>query len=367
MIKASSYIVWKGIVGMSKIAIVGVHNLHLMQFLYKYTDILDSRGISYDVLYWDRDMDSSIKYKTFSGNKIAYRYKMSNYQPKWKKVKGFIGCIKFFCKIIRDKKYDHIILLTTQTALPVYILSKTIRNSKYIFDYRDLTYEQNSICKKIIKKLITESQFTAISSMGFKKVLGESNKFVVSHNVSNLKMEFLPKQQNQNIRIVFWGMIRQVEWNKKICDVFGNVSGIELVYRGEGHTEELKEYCEKYQNITFTGRYTTDQISSFAEQTDVLLNLYANDAQQKLAMTVKLYDAIRYGLPMLISKGSYMAEIMETNKYAYITDIDNFDFEKFIKWYQSLNLKSYPYEKEYIEIKDDDQYFEQRLLQFIKE
>lgn len=28
--------------GMSKIAIVGVHNLHLMQFLYKYTDILDS-------------------------------------------------------------------------------------------------------------------------------------------------------------------------------------------------------------------------------------------------------------------------------------------------------------------------------------
>ena len=38
--------------GMSKIAIVGVHNLHLMQFLYKYTDILDSRGISYDVLYW---------------------------------------------------------------------------------------------------------------------------------------------------------------------------------------------------------------------------------------------------------------------------------------------------------------------------
>lgn len=353
--------------GMSKIAIVGVHNLHLMQFLYKYTDILDSRGISYDVLYWDRDMDSSIKYKTFSGNKIAYRYKMSNYQPKWKKVKGFIGCIKFFCKIIRDKKYDHIILLTTQTALPVYILSKTVRNSKYIFDYRDLTYEQNSICKKIIKKLITESQFTAISSMGFKKVLGESNKFVVSHNVSNLKMEFLPKQQNQNIRIVFWGMIRQVEWNKKICDVFGNVSGIELVYRGEGHTEELKEYCAKYQNITFTGRYTTDQISSFAEQTDVLLNLYANDAQQKLAMTVKLYDAIRYGLPMLISKGSYMAEIMETNKYAYITDIDNFDFEEFIKWYQNLNLKSYPYEKEYIQIRDDDQYFEQRLLQFIKE
>lgn len=35
-------------------------------------------------------------------------------------------------------------------------------------------------------------------------------------------------------------MIRQIEWNKKICDLFGNVPGIELRYCGEGNTEELK-------------------------------------------------------------------------------------------------------------------------------
>ena len=45
-----------------KLAIVGFHNLHLMQFLYKYTDIFDKHGIDYDVIYWDRDMDSTIKY-----------------------------------------------------------------------------------------------------------------------------------------------------------------------------------------------------------------------------------------------------------------------------------------------------------------
>lgn len=352
---------------MNKIAIVGFHNLHLMQFLYKYTDILDSKGISYDVLYWNRDMDSSIKYKLFKGNKIAYNYKMSNYQPKWKKIKGFIGCMSFFCKVIRDKKYDHIILLTTQTALPLYLLSRTVRKSKFIFDYRDLTYEKNGICKRLIKRIIDRSQFTAISSIGFEQVLGESEKFVVSHNVSNLKIEFLPKQQAENIRIVFWGMIRQPEWNKKICDVFGNISGVELIYCGEGHIEELKAYSKKYKNVTFTGRYTTDQISSFAEKTDVLLNLYENDAQQKLAMTVKLYDGIRYGLPMLISKDSYMADIMKSNGFVYITDLENFDLENFKKWYRALNLNRYPYEKEYSQIKKDDQYFEKKLLDFMKE
>lgn len=47
---------------MNKIAIVGFHNLHLMQFLYKYTDIFDKNNISYDVLYWDRDMDPNSNY-----------------------------------------------------------------------------------------------------------------------------------------------------------------------------------------------------------------------------------------------------------------------------------------------------------------
>ena len=291
---------------MNKIAIVGFHNLHLMQFLYKYTDIFDKNNISYDVLYWDRDMDSNLKCKAFKGNSISYRYKMSNYQPKAKKIHGFVGCMRYFCKIIKKNKYDHIILLTTQTALPLYMLSRTVRKSKFVFDYRDLTYEKNSICRRIIKGIIEKSEFTAISSMGFKKVLGESNKFVMSHNVSNLKMECLPKKRSRNIRVVFWGMIRQIEWNKKICDLFGNVPGIELCYCGEGNTEELKKHCEKYHNIVFIGRYTVDQIPSFVEQTDVLLNLYENDEQQKPAMTVKLYDGIRYGLPMLISKGSYI-------------------------------------------------------------
>ena len=338
-----------------------------MQFLYKYTDILDNNNISYDVLYWDRDMDSNIKYKFFAGNKIAYRYKMSNYQPKLKKIRGFTGCMKFFCKIIRENKYDSIILLTTQTALPLYLLSRTVRKARFVFDYRDLTYEKNGICRNIIKGIIERSEFTAISSMGFKKVLGESKKFVISHNVSNLKIECLPKTNNKNLRIVFWGMVRQVEWNKKICDLFGNVAGVKLHYCGEGNTEELKKYCEKYQNITFTGRYTVDQIPSFVEQTDILLNLYENDEQQKLAMTVKLYDGIRYGLPMLISKGSYMGEMMQANNFAYITDIEKFDIEAFKKWYQNLDKSSYPYKKEYLQIKEDDEQFERRLLTFVKE
>ena len=123
----------------------------------------------------------------------------------------------------------------------------------------------------------------------------------------------------------------------------------------------------QYHNIVFTGRYTVDQIPFFVEQTDVLLNLYENDEQQKLAMTVKLYDGIRYGLPMLISKGSYMGELMQTNDFVYVTDVDEFDIEAFKSWYQSLNKECYPYSSEYLKIQKDDERFESRLLAFAKE
>ena len=52
-----------------------------MQFLYKYTDIFDKNNISYDVLYWDRDMDSNLKCKAFKGNSISYaEYERRNYK-----------------------------------------------------------------------------------------------------------------------------------------------------------------------------------------------------------------------------------------------------------------------------------------------
>lgn len=353
---------------MSKIALIGFHNLYLMQFLYKYIDILDENNIEYDVIYWDRDMDSSIKVRTFNGCKIAFQYKMSNYQAKHKKILGFVKCLRFMLKTIRKNQYDKMILLTTQTALPLYMLSETVRKTQFIFDYRDITYERNSLCKKIIKKMIEKSEFTAISSQGFKSVLGDSSKFVVSHNTSNLKSEWKKKQSASNIRLVYWGMIRQLEFNKKICDAFGNASGFELVYHGEGEDSDLKEYCKRngYSNVKFTGRYTVDKIPVFASETDILMNMYENDKQQRLAVTVKLYDGIRFGLPMLVSKNSYMEEIMKDNTHVFAMDIDSIKISEVEEWYITLGKDKYPYDGELEKISLDEEGFRLKLLDFAR-
>lgn len=354
---------------MSKVCIVAFHNLHLMQFLYKYTSILDSENIEYDILYWDRDVDDKIPKRKCLGNTIAFRYKMNTYQPKYKKIMGFIHCVLFFRRKILEGNYDKLIFLTTQAIFPLYLLSKKIfKNKKYIYDYRDITYEKIPICKNIIKKMINNSEFTAISSYGFKEVLGESDKFLISHNTIGLDYTTLDKKPSDKLRIVYWGIVRQLEFNKKLCDTLGSNNDTELTYHGEGVTDLLKDYCNEkgYNQIKFTGRYTVDEIESFAENTDILVNLYNNNKIQKLATTVKLYDGIRYGLPMLVTKDSYMDTLMKDNPYVLAIDLETVKVEDIVSWYLKLDKDKYPYSRELEIIKKDDEVFKERLLDFIR-
>lgn len=226
---------------MKKIAIVGFHSLHLMQFLYKYTEILDKHSIDYDVIYWDRNVDTSIKYKPFNGNKIAFHYKMDNYQPKRKKIVGFIRCVIFSYHTLIKGNYERVIFLTTQTILPLNLYAK-FKEKKYIYDYRDVTYEHNQRIKTIIKNLIEKSYVTYMSSLGFKEILGENQKIMIAHNCSNLRYEAVEKKLSDEIRIVFWGMIRQIEFHKKICDCFGNKNRFKVFYHGEGSGDMLRAY-----------------------------------------------------------------------------------------------------------------------------
>lgn len=350
-----------------KLAIVGFHNLYLMQFLYKYTDIFDKQGITYDVIYWDRDMDSTIKYKSFDGKQIAFHHKMDNYQSKFKKITGFVKCIAFSREVIKKGKYDKVIFLTTQSILPLYSIARKY-SGRYIYDYRDLTYEKNVLGKRLVQKLIDNSYITCMSSMGFKQVVGSNKKIIVSHNCSNIQHDNIIKTESDKIRVVFWGMVRQIEFNKKVCDCFGKDERFDIWYHGEGYNDELERYCKEqgYRNIAFTGRYLLHEIPTFAASTDILINLYENDGQQKLAMTVKYYDAVRYGLPMLVTKGSYMADIMADNNTVLAIDIDEIKSDGIVLWYQSINKNEYPYLKELTQIQHDDKIFEEKVLAFTR-
>lgn len=339
-----------------------------MQFLYKYTEILDSYNIEYDVLYWERDdVQYPIKFK---GRPIKYSYMTSNYMPKWKKIVGYLKCRSFFIKKIKENKYEKIILLTTQTAIALSPLVLTKYKKKFIFDFRDLTMEKNSIYRTIEMKLIQESSFVAISSPGFINRLNKEHKYVISHNCRNLMSNTHILNKKQPLKLTFWGMLRQEEFQRKICDLFGNDDRVEISYYGEGCTNQLSQYCkdQQYKNIRFRGRYYPEDIPKFVQETDLLLNMYENEGRQEYALTVKLYDAVRYQIPMLITKESYMAKYLQDYCFARAVDIKNVNIEAIVKWYLYLdeNMLQEDFNRFVQQVSRDDQVFENELIEFVK-
>lgn len=351
---------------MGKIAIVGFHNLHLMQFLYKYTEIFDRNNIEYDVLYWERDeVQYPIKFK---GTPIKYSYITSNYMPKWKKILGYLKCRKFFINQIKKNKYDKIILLTTQTAIALSPLVLARYKERFVFDFRDLTMEKLPPYKAVEMQLIKNAAFVSISSPSFVDFLSFEGDYVLSHNCKNLIVNKKDMSKDEPIRITFWGMVRQEAFQKRICDKFGNDNRFFLSYHGEGCTEQLDEYCREkgYNNICFTGRYYPEDIENFVADTDILLNLYENEGKQEHALTVKLYDGIRYQLPMIVAKDSFMQRYLKEYSFVLPVELDTMKNEDIIEWYRSLEQARIQEEMESFskKITKDDEIFAKRLLEF---
>ena len=351
------------------IGIIGFANLRIMQYLKKYTDILDTENIEYEVVYWNRDGEK--EKVDFKGAIVPFEYVINTHQSFHKKIGGFLKYTHFMYKMIKQRKYEKLIILTSQTAVPLFKILLGKYKNKYIFDYRDITKEKIAPYKKLVQKLIKNSYFTAISSMGFKKVIGESDKYVMSHNCSNLQFEETKERKDDKINISFWGLVRHIELNKNICDVFGNDERFNLYYHGEGFYKELKEYCDekKYNNVYITGRYNRDEIKGFADNADIIHCVYDNNYITAPTLAVKLYDAVRYKKPILVQKGSYVEEFLKKYEIGFSFDINNDVKEKIYDWFKSKNAEKViaNYDKLLQDIVSDDINFEKRLMEFVNE
>lgn len=357
-----------------KIGIIGFCNLNIMQYLYKYTKILDEQRIDYDVIYWNR---LGIKEKiNFQGVPIAYELPVDTYQEFYKKIGLFIKYAVFMRKKINSQRYDRLIILTTQTAIPLYDLLQNKYCEKYIYDFRDITKEKkNELYRKAVQRLVKKSFCTMMSSEGFIKEIGISNKkkIQIVHNTQTFCKSSCHAAIKKEIpiNIMFWGIIRQLEYNKKVCDCFGNDKRYILTYHGTGCYDKLKNYCEEkgYVNIFFTGFYEQTDISGFAKNADILHCMYANDNEQKPAMPVKAYDAVKYRLPVLINKDSQVEKFFSSISGALGVNIEDPNITDYIyEWYVHLNCEDVEVDYKILEdqILKDDIAFNKRLREFIQ-
>lgn len=350
------------------IGIICVNSLRYSQYIYKYTLALEYLGINYYVIFWNRESDCSNE--LLNEHFIPYKEECDNFASRFSKVRPYLRFRSFVKGELSKRKIDKLIVLTSQTAV---LFAPELLSGKiqYIFDYRDITFEKNIAYKRLVKFLANKSEFFAVSSPYFADLIGvKTDKVIFAHNTRRkLVSHDTQKEYHFPIRIVYWGMIRQVDFNKRVIDIFGNDDRFQLTYHGGGCSDNLIRYCQskQYRNIYFTGPYTLSDIEGFACGTDILLNAYENDEIQAHAFTTKYYDAIRYGIPMIVTQESDMCSSVTKYGLGFCVDwlsddVANLIFES----YQKFSFEEFEHGRLMVieKVQQDDDRFVKKLKEF---
>lgn len=307
-----------------KFLIVAFHPRSMTPYAQQYEDIIKKNGHDYDILFWDRFSNGCLEKKK---NQFIFHRICTLGGNRLKKIYPFYLFRKTVKKIIKEGGYDKIIVLNTMPGVLLHdILVKKYANN-YIFDIRDYTYEKYKFYLHVVHDLIKHSFFTAISSRGFKTFLGESDKFVVNHNISNLEdacEEPTLYREKKPVTIGFVGAVRYFEENVALIKSIQNSDSIKLKFIGRQNNDCLLDaYCKqnKYINVSFLGEFDNKEKPLIYSTIDIINSVFGNQSLDVITLLPnRLYDALIFKKPILATRGTYLAKVVSENDIGLVLD-----------------------------------------------
>lgn len=337
-----------------KILFLGFTKIKYMPYMNFYLDKIDKADHEVYILYWNRDLQSEDLTKYQGCTFYEFKCYQEDDVSKFSKIKSFTKYRKFAKKLLINENFDFLFVLHSLTGVMVADVLKKRYRDKYIFDYRDSTYEGFAPFKKIVGDLVKSSRCTFVSSDGFRKFLpdSESRKIFTSHNLLVDSLNYRDEKKLygfpfDKIRIAFWGFIRHEKINREMIRKIAKDNRFELHYYGREQqiAQNLKAYAKDLcaENVFFHGEYKPEDRYEFVRNTDLIHNIY-NDGNTMLAMGNKYYDGIIFYIPQLCFEGSFMAQKAEKAGVGLSCNPYDTDFtEKVYKYFQETDRSEFAF------------------------
>jgi hypothetical protein len=357
------------------IGIIYMGHIKRCPFLTKYVNMLDEKNEVYDIIYWDRTSDAQMTNNTYNARKTyAFNLQSKEQRHPYKKVFDFIMFSKYVRKIIHQNGYNKLIILTTMTGVFLFdVLLREYKN-KYIFDYRDASYENNLLFRKVLEKIIDASYFTCISSEGFKSILPIGREYVMAHN-----MNFSTKTPKTHsncynyrlpIKVSFIGGIRGIKYMKSLIDAFANDERFEFFIHGGGENfNEIVNYSKNFKNVLCTGEYEESQKKEFIKQADILCYNYPESFNNNVALANKYYDGLIFKKPLLGNIKTFSGRLIEKNEVGISLDMESPDFkDKLLNYLKNLDYDEFYNRTEQLLglIDEEEIYYLEKIGSFIE-
>ncbi len=335
-----------------KILIMGFTKIKYMPYMDFYLNDINRTEHEVHILYWNRDLHSEDLTKYQGCIFHEFKYYQEDDVSKVSKINSFVKYRRFAKHLLRSENYDFIFVLHSLTGVLVADVLKRKYHNRYIFDYRDSTYEGFAPFKKVVASITRNAYATFVSSDAFRCFLPEDckDKIYTSHNLLLDSLEHRDEKRlhgipSDKIRIAFWGFIRHEQINRMIIKRLSCDERFELHYYGREQqtATNLKTYAHEISanNVFFHGEYNPEDRYEFIKHTDIIHNIYC-DNNMMLAMGNKYYDGIIFRIPQICMLGSFMGKCASAGKIGIECNPKDDDFcDKIYSFYQKLNWKAF--------------------------
>lgn len=366
------------------VGIVYIQDIRYCPYLGRYTQPLKESGVAYDLIWWERwktppstplpeAADGAEELHVFS------KYSEMDQNPA-AKLGDFAAFSRFVRGVIRRRKYDRLILLTTMSGILLADLLTGRYRGRYIFDIRDSSYERFGLFKAVEARIVDASAITCISSEGFLDFLPEGREYLIADNFLDSDLQaakgarFHKKQPGEPIRIAYIGFVRYFQENRKILDQLIDDPRFQLSYHGTGADyEKLLDYQRQHApgRLEVTGYFDFSRDkAALCQSADVINNFYPDTLEiQRLATTNKHYDSIIYHRPQLVSTGTFSQRLVEDWGLGCALRIGQSDFaDRLYDYYRQLDEEAFNRNADaaLVRIRQRDALYRERIADFIR-
>lgn len=278
----------------------------------------------------------------------------------FKKSGGYKNRIKIIINAVlairRKYKYNPNVIYY-YFGLDIAIFYTFFIKSKYIYEESDLsqTYLGNSFFKNILnlidKKIIKNSVETILTSEGFLKYhyggITPENVSVIPNRINkeclNLELKSKKEINLQKLKIGFVGLIRYnsiINFAKVLTEQFPNN---EFHFFGKPINDETDlSNLKTKSNVFFHGEFQNPvELPALYSSIDLVLSTYdVNVENVKYAEPNKIYEAIFFQTPIIVSKDTFLSEKVEKLGIGYSIDaMNNTEIIEFVKSLSEKDIK----------------------------
>lgn len=281
------------------------------------------------LVFWNRDSKDFWKTSRMDIESKEIKIKTIFTNP----FKRFISTCRFTVKAIGylRKKNPELIYTGNIDMLAVCCIYSFFKREKpkIIYEIADLHRfiidDPKSAAKKMIRKLIILTEkilcryvnVLVLTSEKFYdtyfKNMYPKDKMIFMPNMPELHpfASYRPKTDGA-FTVGFIGAVRYKEQMKMLIES-AKKCGIKVLFAGAGIDDEIAKICAEDENIEYYGSYDYDsEIAGLYGRVDCVFSVYNADMNNvKVALPNKLYEAIYCEIPIIVAKGTYLAELVE--------------------------------------------------------